>query len=239
MTDLYLYQTIHIAQGRARNVAAHIALLDAASRNLFGRPYAPAEAELSARIGQTASAEGYPRTVSGFVRLELRPDGEDRLTPAGISLYDGYALRSLMPDAATVCYDLPLTDAPTTLREAATRLADLNATRHGFRQSVQCDADGVLLSSEGAPLFALRGRTVMAAPSAPSVEGALLRRAARRAGLDLVDEPFRRCDLRRLDELFYVDHRGVTALSHCDGVPFMSLLAERLAGALEGLFRKG
>ena len=44
--------------------------------------------------------------------------------------------------------------------------------------------------------------------------------------------------LPRLDELFYADHRGITSLGHCDSLPLMSLLAERLAAAIEALFPK-
>ena len=105
MTELCLYQTVHVARGRARNVAAHAALLDAASRALFGRPYAPDPARLAARIEALAAAERYPAGVSGFVRLELTPEGGERLLAAGISLYDGYALRSLSPAAVTLRYD--------------------------------------------------------------------------------------------------------------------------------------
>ena len=43
-------------------------------------------------------------------------------------------------------------------------------------------------------------------------------------------------DLPRMDELFFIDHRGVTVLSRCDGQPYMAIFAERIAGALRGLF---
>ena len=51
-------------------------------------------------------------------------------------------------------------------------------------------------------------------------------------------EALRRSDLPRIEELFYVDHRGITALAHCDGMPLMTLRAEQLAEALEQRFRK-
>ena len=123
MTGLYLYQTVHLARGRARNVARHIAVLDAASRELFGRPYAPTAERLAKRIETLSAAERYPAGVSGFVRIELDPDGTERLLPAGVSLYDGYAFRSLQPEAVTVGYDLTLSEAPTSAREAAAQLA--------------------------------------------------------------------------------------------------------------------
>ena len=236
MTELYLYQTVHLARGRARNAEAHAARLDAASRELFGRGYAPAR--LAARIEALAAAERYPTGVSGFVRIELGADGEERLTPAGVSLYDGYALRSLQPEAVTLRYDLPLTEAPTSAREAAAQLARRMAERAGADVAVRCDREGILREADDAPLFAVAGHTVLAAPGTQSVERELAVRAIRAAGLELREEPFGCGELPRIDELFFADHRGITALARCDGQPLMSLIAERIALVMEGLFPK-
>lgn len=236
MTELYLYQTVHLARGRARNAEAHAARLNAASRELFGRGYAPAR--LAARIEALASAERYPTGVSGFVRIELGADGEERLTPAGVSLYDGYALRSLQPEAVTLRYDLPLTEAPTSAREAAAQLARHMAERAGADVAVRCDREGILREADDAPLFAVAGHTVLAAPGTQSVERELAVRAVRAAGLELREEPFGCGELPRIDELFFADHRGITALARCDGQPLMSLIAERIALVMEGLFPK-
>ena len=169
MTGLYLYQTVHLARGRARNVAGHIAVLDAASRELFGRPYAPAAERLAKRIETLSAAERYPAGVSGFVRIELDPDGTERLLPAGVSLYDGYAFRSLQPEAVTVGYDLTLSEAPTSAREAAAQLARRLAERRGAEVAVRCDSAGILRSADDAPLLAIAGRTVLTAPGPASV----------------------------------------------------------------------
>ena len=236
MTELYLYQTVHLARGRARNAEAHAARLDAASRELFGRGYAPAR--LAARIEALAAAERYPTGVSGFVRIELGADGEERLTPAGVSLYDGYALRSLQPEAVTLRYALPLTEAPTSAREAAAQLARRMAERAGADVAVRCDREGILREADDAPLFAVAGHTVLAAPGTQSVERELTVRAVRAAGLELREEPFGCGELPRIDELFFADHRGITALARCDGQPLMSLIAERIALVMEGLFPK-
>lgn len=236
MTELYLYQTVHLARGRARNAEAHAARLDAASRELFGRGYAPAR--LAARIEALAAAERYPTGVSGFVRIELGADGEERLTPAGVSLYDGYALRSLQPEAVTLRYDLPLTEAPTSAREAAAQLARHMAEHAGADVAVRCDREGILREADDAPLFAVAGHTVLAAPGTQSVERELAVRAVRAAGLELREEPFGCGELPRIDELFFADHRGITALARCDGQPLMSLIAERIALVMEGLFPK-
>ena len=87
-----------------------------------------------------------------------------------------------------------------------------------------------------AALFAIRGRRVYAPPGEASIGRSLAVRSIRAAGLELAEAPVGRDDLPRMDELFFIDHRGVTALSRCDGQPYMAIFAERIAGALRGLF---
>lgn len=238
MTELCLYQTVHLRRGRARNVAQHAAVLRRAARTLFGSEYAPDPGQLTQCIEALAAELRYPEEVSCFVRIEVAADGEERLAGAGSSLYDGYALRSLLPRAVTTVYALPGGDLPTSAREAAAREADLLARAAGGDAALRCDAEGRLLDAGDAPLFAVRGHTVRCAPGAEGVERELGRRAVIAAGLTLSDEPFTRSELPRLDELFRIDHRGVTAYSRCEAQPLMALAAERIARALEGLFWK-
>lgn len=238
MTGPYLYQTLHLLGGEVRRLADHVACLDDDAQRLFGCRYRPDLAQLARDIAALAAAERYPSGVSGFVRLELGPDGEAQLRAAGVSLYRGYAFRSLQPAAVTLRYDIPFGEAPTSVREAAAQWAQIEARRRGGDIALRCDARGRFREADNAPLLAVAGRTLLAAPGPAGVERRLAADAARAAGLDYRIEEFGADDLRHLDELFFVDHRGVTALSHCDGWPLMSLRAERVAAALEGLFPK-
>lgn len=262
MTELYLYQTIHLCEGRPRLVGAHAALLGEASRTLFGRDYTPDNHQLTARIAAIADAERYPHSMSSFVRLELTTDGIERIIPAGVSLYTGYALRSLTPDATVIPYENPLSDAPTSAREATAQLARQQAELVGAQIALQCSHTGMCLTADDAPLLAVKDGIVFTAPAFtgvgqqqawelnsdadawlhtrtfPSVERDVALHAVRAAGLELREEAFEADDLARFDELFFVDHRGVTALSHCDGHPYMALRAERVAKAMEGLFNR-
>ena len=236
MNESVLYQIVHLARGRARNVEEHAALLDAASRALFRRPYRPDLRALATRIERHAAAEHYPTGVSGFIRIELNAEGEESLRPEGISLYDGYAYRSLQPTAATIPYEVPFSEFPTSVREAAAVWARRAAERTGAEVAIRCDLEGYFHAAEDAPLFAVTGRTVLAAPAGPgpeSIERSITRRAVQAVGLTFREEPFGTADLRRIEELFFTDHRGITSLSHCDGQPLMTFLAERIAGALE------
>lgn len=242
----------------------HAAILSDAARALWGAERTPDPRLLTRSIGELLLRERIPREVSAFVRLDLQPEGEPALSLAGRSLYDGYALRSIRPEGVPIPYDIPFGAAPTLLREQCDLLADIQARRiRRGAVAVCCDPQGRCLRAEGAPLFAVRGYRVFTAPAAasgaaaleayirqhteglpaaapayPDAERTLALRAIRAAGLELREEAFTLEQAEHMDELFYVDHRGVTALAALEGVPYMSILAERIAAAMEGLFPK-
>lgn len=272
MTGLRLYQTVHVSDGKPRLVGAHAALLAEAARMLFGCGYAPDIRQLERRIAAVARAERYPSTVSGFVRIEVADDGTERLLPAGLSFYKGYALRSLTPDARVVRCEIPFADLPTSAREAVHELANCRARSQGADIALLADGQGFCRTVDNAPLFAVRGSEVVvppagslseiataanssseapadpfsepealqgslfAAPTFRSVERDVAAHAVRALGLTLREAPIRSGDLGRYDELFYVDHRGVTALAHCGERAYMSLTAERVADEMERMF---
>ena len=143
MTELHLYQTVHVADERPRLVRAHAALLAEAARTFFGCDYAPDVRLLESRIAALVRSERYPRSVSSFVRIEVSDNGTERLRPAGYSLYNGYALRSVMPDARVVRCEVPGIELPTSGREALHRLADRRARALGADLAVRADLHGV------------------------------------------------------------------------------------------------
>ena len=201
MTDVYLYQTIHLLDGFCRNLAEHLALLDGWARSLFGFSV-PLDEEQARRMLREEARRNAPAGCdrSLFVRLAVDDSGEVDCSFRGISLYRGYAHRSITPDAVTLRYALPFGEGPTSAREAAAALARQQAQAAGAQVAVRCDE------------------------------------ADRRAGFEVVEEPLPRRMLPMFDELFYVDWRGVTSLAHCDGEPFMTLLSERVAEAMEARY---
>ena len=61
----------------------------------------------------------------------------------------------------------------------------------------------------------------------------MLAKAIHRAGMSLLTEPISREMLDSADEIFYIDHRGITALGSFNGKPLMHILAEKIAKYLE------
>lgn len=237
MSEPFLYQHLHLAHGQVRNLTAHLTLLDGASQHLFGRAYCPEEKALSARILALAAQEGYASSpYSAFVRLEITPSGEERLIYLGGSLYEGYALRSIHPTGATIPCNMPHPEAPTSAREATSLLATAEAQRNGADLALCYDREGVLLSAEEAPLFGIRGKSLYLGASYPNVERFLLLQLLPQTGLVCASEPLSIDILPEMEEIFFVDYRGITALRSCNQIPLMVLLVERLANAMERAF---
>lgn len=109
----YLYQWVHVLDGQPLRLDAHLHLLGTAYRALFGGDFRFDTAGIARRIEAMLRANRYPLSGSSFVRLRLYASGETALLPGGVSLYAGYALRSLRPSAVTVCCELPYDDRPT------------------------------------------------------------------------------------------------------------------------------
>lgn len=94
MTDVYLYQTIHLLDGFCRNLAEHLALLDGWARSLFGFSV-PLDEEQARRMLREEARRNAPVGCdrSLFVRLAVDDSGEVDCSFHGISLYRGYAHR--------------------------------------------------------------------------------------------------------------------------------------------------
>lgn len=232
----YLYQWVHVLEGQPLHLAAHLSLLAEGYSRLAGRDFRCNPAEVTHRIMAFMHANRYPATGSSFVRLRLYLCGRLALLPGEVSLYTGYALRSLRPVATVLKSNMPLGALPTSIREAAAQLNRQLAVAAGAQVAIRCDADGKLCDADDAPLFAVRGLDLLTPPLPANVEGAIVREAIASAGLTLREESLTTESLRTCDELFYFDHRGITSLRSCDGTPYMDLIAGRIAQALAAPF---
>ena len=200
-------------------------------------PGATRRPEVRTAVAAVAGREAPGSDRSKFVRLVLPASGILRLEFEGVSLYRGYDLRSLMPEAVTLQYEPPLFDAPTSAREAAVELARQYAGLQGASVAVRCDRNGTLMAADEAALFAIRGKRVYVPPGETSIGRSLAVRSIRAAGLELAASPVGRDDLPRMDELFFIDHRGVTALSAATGSPTWPSSPNASPGRSAGCFR--
>lgn len=233
----YIYQTLQFTAGEPRLTGAHLLALGEWASKLFDVDYAPELTEFEERVKRIVATERYPDRLSSFVRVEVDAEGRERLLPAGISLYNGYTMRSITPSAAIIHYDVPFSDFHTSLRESAAQFATLRAQLAGADIAIRSNAKGECVTADNSPLFALRGNMAATSSTRGDVEAALTRHAIEAAGLQFMAEPLNEENIFDFDELFYVDHRGVTSIERCNGHIYMSLKAERIASHLEQFFQ--
>lgn len=236
MREVYLYQTVHILDGECLCLREHLDVLDRWSRTLFGCPGPQDAREVGTAIAAVAGRE-----APGQRPFEIRA-----AHPAGIGLpAAGIRRRFALPRLRPAQPDARSRDAA--IRTAAVRRPHLGTRgrrRAGtaIRRVAGCERRRTLRPQRDS-----HGGRRSGAVRHPGQAG--LRPAGRsehRAQPCSQEHPRRRAgtgrsavgrdDLPRMDELFFIDHRGVTALSRCDGQPYMAIFAERIAGALRGLF---
>lgn len=238
MTELQVYQTVHLAAGEPRFLKEHLALLHEAACELFNRPILIESRKIERGIRQIVLDEKYHKAATAFVRIACCESGRVVLSAEGCSLYEGYALRSVHPDAVTLEYELPMHDLPTSAAEAVLQEARCAARIRGAELALRCDRNGRCMSIEGHPVVGIYGNRLIAPRVRREVEHDLLLRAAAHLGLDVAEISFTRRDLNRFEEILWADHRGITALGHIDGLPLMALTAEKLGAAMELLMQQ-
>lgn len=231
--ETIIRQIIHVRGREPRFLSEHLGELERAWYALFRRQLKLDRAEVRQALLTLLDRERYPIEGSAYVALEVAADGGWHLHPEGDSLYRGYVLRALRPEAVTIRFDLPFDGLPTAAAALTWQTARRMAEQRRAGAVVRLSADLTLLEADGMPLFAVAARTVYTSREVQGVEGRLALEAIRRAGYPLQIMPLKRDHLADIEELFYVDHRGVTALSSCDGKPMMAAVAACVAEELE------
>lgn len=231
MSSVFLYQMIHVAGRTVRQLEPHLEELKRDFKHLFGRRVVLDARRVEEEILEQLAVGRYPQDRSTILRLELSPQGEFSYRLGESSLYQGYVLRALRPEGHVASFQIPWEGLRSSAELAAWELA-MHRIDHGV--VLRADSQGVLLEADCAPLFALYGRRIYTSRAPQGVEGRLAEEAIRRAGYSLLVEPVYVEHLPLLDEIFYVDHRGVTALERCDGGKLlMTAFSKRIAEAME------
>lgn len=231
-------QRIHIRGREVRLLKEHLRETERAWRSLLGRELKLDAGAIERQITTLLDQGRYPFDCSSYVRLTVAADGAWSCSVEGESLYRGYVLRALRPDAVTIRFALPFDGLPTTAARTVWQTATAMAEARKVRSVVRLDEQMTFCEADGAPLFAVAGRTVYTSTEPQGVEGGVACEAIRRAGYPLEKLALKRDHLPRIEELFYVDCRGVTALRSCDGKLLLSAVAERVARQMESIFSK-
>ncbi len=229
MNTNYIYQTIHTLAHNPLAVAEHCRILEQHFFDIYLRPLRLDEGEIIEQIIEHLRQERATRSLSVFVELRVDINQELEITIADVSLYDGYAMRSLAPRVKIITFDSPFGLCPSSARRPLLSFAEDMARNLGGDIALECSTDGVIQSIGGAALFAVLGRRIIASTTLLSVERDIILRAAQELRLEVEEREITRHELASLDELFGCDHQGIIAASAHGEHRYMKILAQRIA----------
>ncbi len=233
MSHFSLYQIVHTLEGRIFHLEEHLNLLFEAYYEVFGSGVKLVAKQVEAQINDCIKRSRCPRGVSLFVKISIGEDGTLQVAEYERSLYCGYTLRCISPRAAMVDFNLPYSIYPTSTREELTQFAALEARKKGGDVALRCH-NGVVDLINGAQIFGVFDNMLITERESHSVEHKMAKEAAQRADIKLFERPLRADEILTLDELFYVDHYGVTAIKSCAGQHYMTIVASVMSKLLAG-----
>lgn len=231
----YIYQNIHTLDYAPRHVKRHAEMLRTLSQELFGVECSLSAEGLESQIRQLLEHVRPSRQRSIRVVAKQYSSGDYSIECDEPSLYRGYTLRSLRPEAATLRVAMPLDIYPTSAAIATRCVADSIARSRDFHQAILLGEDREILSEASAPIALVRGRTLTIAPAPYSVEREIVEQAAARANIAVERKAFTHEEMMLADEVIVISWQGITAMQSVDNRTFMSIIAEHLAREMEKL----
>ena len=230
----YVFQNVHTLGYRCRHMGRHIEILSAAALRLFGTGLRLDPQQAERQAVRLLEACRRARGVTVRIVLKAYPSGDVVMECDEPSIYGGYALRSLRPEAVCMAIAPAMARYPTSAMAETRSLADAMARAQGFHTAILTDSGGNIVSECCNPLFTVRGYTIATPPQpAGSVEMETAGQAARRASLAIHRQPLTLDDLAAADEVLTVNFQGITSMARIGNKPYMSIIAERLAACME------
>lgn len=243
----YARQDMRVRDLRPLHVAAHLDLLAATFERMFGHRPTLSPAMVAAWCSELLTRNRYPAKGSCCVTALLLPTERAGRIAADLVLIgkeilldDSYSVRPIRPSASIEHYALTFGDLPTSAafeaNEAALMRARYRDRIEGSHVVLRTDDEGVLLAAGTAPLFAVKGRTIITTSllyGAPkSVERQLTIDAIMRTDIPLQEDILSTEMVAECDELFFADYRGLTSIERIGATNYMSLMVDQIVKAM-------
>lgn len=229
----YVYQHIHTLDYAPYNLPQHIKIISQASEALFEEQFEYNEKEVAKQIATLLGAARLSRKVSICITLKQYASGDVTIEYDEPSIYSGYVMRSLRPEATCLRMQIPLESYPTSASVEACNLAEAIAQGRGYHTAIIIDADDTIRCDTSHPIALVKEMTLYIANTSLSVERDMLEQATRKAGYKVEYRTLKRADLATADEVLVMNWQGITAMQQVNGKPYMSIIAENIARNLE------
>ena len=229
----YVYQHIHTLDYTPYNLPQHIKIISQASEALFEEQFEYSEQEVAKQIATLLGAARLSRKVSICITLKQYASGDVTIEYDEPSIYSGYVIRSLRPEATCLRMQIPLESYPTSASVEACNLAEAIAQGRGYHTAIIIDADDTIRCDTSHPIALVKEMTLYIANTSLSVERDMLEQATRKSGYKVEYRTLKRTDLATADEVLVMNWQGITAMQQVNGKPYMSIIAENIAKEFE------
>ena len=229
----YVYQHIHTLDYAPYNLPQHIKIISQASEALFEEQFEYSEQEVAKQIATLLGAARLSRKVSICITLKQYASGDVTIEYDEPSIYSGYVMRSLRPEATCLRMQIPLESYPTSASVEACNLAEAIAQGRGYHTAIIIDADDTIRCDTSHPIALVKEMTLYIANTSLSVERDMLEQATRKSGYKVEYRTLKRTDLATADEVLVMNWQGITAMQQVNGKPYMSIIAENIAKEFE------
>ena len=227
--ELSLYQRLRATEGHIMHLSRHLDILHSYADILLPQSPIPTAAEVEQMCQRVLSRGGYSSNSTHILELRLWQSGRVRLSVIETSLYRGFDLRVLRPNAAIIegCGTTLL--YPTSAALECEKLMKIIARQNGCDVALAVQNGSVIAIDSTNPIV-VHGTNVTIGQSITSAYTEFIIEALKK--LPQYNISLSEISLQQAasaDELFFADHRGLTAIGTLGGRQYSDTVAYAIA----------
>ena len=224
-SELSLYQRLRATDGRIMYLSRHLDILRSYAAILLPHTPIPTASEIEQMCSRLLSRGGYSSSSTHILELNLWQSGRVRLSVIETSLYKGFDLRVLRPNAAIIegCSTALL--YPTSAALECEKLMKIIARQNGCDVALSVQNSSVIAIDSTNPII-VHGTNVTIGNSITSAYTELVVETLKK--LPQYNISLSEISLQQVataDELFFADHRGLTAVGSLGGRQYSDTVA--------------
>ena len=228
-SELSLYQRLRATDGRVMYLNRHLDILRSYAAILLPHTPIPTASEIEQMCSRLLSRGGYSSSSTHILELNLWQSGRVRLSVIETSLYKGFDLRVLRPNAAIIegCSTALL--YPTSAALECEKLMKIISRQNGCDVALSVQNSSVIAIDSTNPII-VHGTNVTIGNSISSAYTELVVETLKK--LPQYNISLSEISLQQVataDELFFADHRGLTAVGSLGGRQYSDTVAYAIA----------